>query len=313
LKLSASTRGNVTFSQQGGSVGSSDAELQNLITALAEYGITPTQAKLYLYLLSRGSAPAHEISKAVGLHRVDVYRKLRELESFGMVEVYLDVPKRFGAVNPRVAISTLVSKLTSDVDSLRKSSITLENRLASFRVRQKTQNPLTALAAYSDTSYRYGMGRKNYLREVDNLTKNAKYEILRVAPPNGLRRVYTTGSFKEIKSAAERGVTIRLITEINRSNLRFAKMVSKIIHVRHLNGTGFRLIVGDRSRVILSARFDEKLLTADADLDGYFTFEDPAIAEVGRFLFEHLWSAAVEIDEALGNFRPRLPRAAKNG
>jgi sugar-specific transcriptional regulator TrmB len=301
----------VSFPHREGGVVSSDAEVQNLMIELKAYGISPNQAKLYLYLLGRGSAPVREISKALSLHRVDVYRKLRELESLGMVEVHFDVPKRFVAVNPRVAIGTLVTKLTSDIDGLRKSSIGLENRLASFRVRRKAQNPLSVLVSYSDTSYRYGLGRKNYLREVKQLTRSAKEEVLRVAPPNGLKRVYISGSFREIKSAVERGVTIRLITEINRSNLKFARMLSKIIRVRHLNGVNFRLIVGDRSRVILSTRFDEELLSADTDVDGYFVFEDPGVAGVGRFLFEHLWSAAVEVEKAAGDFRPRSSKGSR--
>src|SRR5208283_3124246 len=119
--------------------------------------------------------------------------------------------------------------------------IKLEKDLASFGERHIAENPVAVLASHPAVSYRYGMGRKNYLNEVRQLMLGARTEVLRIAPPNGLRRVYISGSLNEMKAAAAMGVEIRLITEVNESNLRYAKMLSKIIHVRHLKGVGFRL------------------------------------------------------------------------
>ena len=79
-------------------------EYSKLILELSAYGLSLNQAKVYLFLLTNGITSARPIATSLGLHRVEVYRKLRELEELGLVEIYLSSPKRYSATEPKEAL-----------------------------------------------------------------------------------------------------------------------------------------------------------------------------------------------------------------
>jgi len=61
--------------------------MMDLIKDLMEYGLTKLQAKLYLGILMLGSSTVQNLSKLMGINKVDTYRVLKELTKKGLVEV----------------------------------------------------------------------------------------------------------------------------------------------------------------------------------------------------------------------------------
>lgn len=273
--------------------------VQKLITDLTSYGLTANQAKLYLYLLGNNPAQAKDISRALNVHRVDIYRRLHELEDFGIIEVYLDSPKKFAALDPNTTMTSLIRKAQSRVSILEHSRVELQRKLEMFAKSSRIQRSDPNQMPYSDSYYKFVKGTQQYFTEIAKLIQNAKQEILKISSANGLRRAMIMGLHKHYMRARERGVKIRLISEIKPDNIRYAKKFATLVELRHVNDVHFRFTIADRSVVLLSAKYDDRVISPVSGPDSYFLFNDPAFASASCFLFEHLWEGADTFEEKL--------------
>ena len=114
---------------------------------------------------------------------------------------------------------------------------------------------------------------------------------------NGLRRTFMSGLSKDYVSAKSRGVSVRMISEINPDNLPYAKRISKLLELRHLDGVHLRFVVVDRRTAILSARFDESDMSMKTAADDYLVIDDKRFSDAARFIFEHLWNVATPVEK----------------
>ncbi len=98
--------------------------MTELADALEQMGLTRTEAKIYLFLLSRGSSPQGEITKGVQLHRRTVYDVLARLVEKGVLSsitknnrLYYEAvrPERFREMlhERESALSTALPKLNA--------------------------------------------------------------------------------------------------------------------------------------------------------------------------------------------------------
>src|SRR5690349_4506879 len=135
-----------------------DGYFQKLVAELTLYGLSSSQARLYLFLLGRSPLSAGQISKQLGVHRVDVYRQLRQLGDAGIVELFLDSPKKFAASDPKTALTSLTSRVELKLVSLRELSFGLEERLRIFEANQKLVTPSGSKSS-ADSYYKFASGR----------------------------------------------------------------------------------------------------------------------------------------------------------
>ncbi|MEM0075359.1 MAG: helix-turn-helix domain-containing protein [Conexivisphaerales archaeon] len=278
--------------------GIDDACIHKLVTDLTLYGLTPNQAKLYLHLLRNRISGAKEISRALNIHRVDVYRRLRELEELGIVEVYLDFPKKFVAVNPRATLESLVQRVKSRLNQLEGARADLQRRLDKVEKSAQIYNPAN-IPLNQENYYKFSRGTTQYFTELARLLKNAKQEILKISSANGLHRAMATGLYKHYTRAHARGVKIRLITNILPENIHYAKMFAKVTELRHISDVYFRFTIADRLVVLLSTKYDDKIIIPGSGSDNYFLFNDPTFASALFFLFEHMWERADTLEDRL--------------
>lgn len=83
---------------------------------LSDVGLTSSESKIYLSLVSSGPSPATDISKVTGIHRANVYSALYRLSKRGLVTTSkLDKHVLFSPNNPTVLLTLLKEK----EDSLR--------------------------------------------------------------------------------------------------------------------------------------------------------------------------------------------------
>ena len=256
--------------------------------ALSSLGPTFGQAKLYLFLISEGASPAGAIAKALGLHRVDVYRKLHELEELGLVEQYLASPKRYVAVAPRQAISALLTKQKEKEALLEQRATSLLptlNLLRSHRAPAHDGHPW-------ESSYRLGMGRTRYHNEMKALVREAKTELLRILSADGLIRNFQSGFYGEYFRAASKGISIRMITELTPANKDMVKRLAKIIKIRYLDCVRLRFTVIDKSVTVFGTSYKPGF--KEIEQNSYIVLKDPNFATAFCFFFDHLWDIASE-------------------
>jgi sugar-specific transcriptional regulator TrmB len=83
--------------------------LEKIKEALLKFGLTPNQAKVYIYLGKYGSKTAPEVFKALNLPRTETYFILNTLERRGILTSELTSPTRYSALSIENMVLAIVN------------------------------------------------------------------------------------------------------------------------------------------------------------------------------------------------------------
>ena len=113
---------NVTiFDSESGSISyKNKVAADKLREALAEFGLSPNQSKVYIFLGKFGSKTAPEISKALRIQRTEAYHIINILQNFGMVTGEFISPARYSAIPIEKALTSLINLEREKINSLSK-------------------------------------------------------------------------------------------------------------------------------------------------------------------------------------------------
>jgi len=92
--------------------------LEKIRNELINFGLTKSQAKVFIYLGKYGSKTASEIAKALQLPRTETYHLVNSLQNIGLVLAELAHPTKYSAKDMKEAISTLVKQEQERIDNL---------------------------------------------------------------------------------------------------------------------------------------------------------------------------------------------------
>ena len=92
--------------------------LEKIKNELINFGLTKSQAKVFIYLGKYGSKTASEIAKALQLPRTETYHLVNSLQNMGLVVAELAHPTKYTAMEMREAVSTLVKQEQDRIDVL---------------------------------------------------------------------------------------------------------------------------------------------------------------------------------------------------
>ena len=92
--------------------------LEKIRNELINFGLTKSQAKVFIYLGKYGSKTASEIAKALQLPRTETYHLVNSLQNLGLVVAELAHPTKYSAMEMNAAISTLVKQEQERIDIL---------------------------------------------------------------------------------------------------------------------------------------------------------------------------------------------------
>ena len=266
---------------------------QNSLAAkLTLFRLTISQARVYLFLLRAGPANVRTISKQLGLHRVEVYRKLKELEELGIIDVVISSPKSYVSLEPKIALRNLLIRVEQESVRLKKTLPTLKRQLTAYQSLEKNQR---SAPAPTERYYRMAHGMDRYYDMVARLVRNASNEVLTVVSPKGVKEIFQRGLNKHYHAAEKRGVNLRIISEVNEDNTNYVKRLQKFARFKKLPAIHLRFVVSDRSVALLRWRLDRKYAQTDhVTNDDFLVFEDTKFCESLSMFFEDLWQTASE-------------------
>jgi len=88
--------------------------LEENAETLAEFGLTKTQAKVYLAVVRLGLATIGQISKNSHVRREEVYRVLPSLEEMGLAERVLGPPIKIRATPVEEALAAMIKRFRDE-------------------------------------------------------------------------------------------------------------------------------------------------------------------------------------------------------
>ncbi len=92
--------------------------LDKIQNELMKFGLSPTQAKVFIFLGKYGSKSAPDIARALGLPRTETYHVVNSLQSLALVTAELTHPTKYSALDMKEAITCLVKQEQLRIDSL---------------------------------------------------------------------------------------------------------------------------------------------------------------------------------------------------
>jgi sugar-specific transcriptional regulator TrmB len=96
---------------------------------LTDLGLTCLQAKLYLFLIRSGPAPAKALSECSKISRPEIYRVIQELIDLGLVQKIIGAPTKFEALKLLDAVDLLLERGKERIHDIERKAKKLGNIL----------------------------------------------------------------------------------------------------------------------------------------------------------------------------------------
>jgi hypothetical protein len=168
----------------------------------------------------------------------------------------------------------------------------LENqKIKSNRSSSKVQDDLEI----GTSAFRLVRGNAVIPRVIDSI-ESAKSEIIKVVSASALRRHYIEFSEYE-KAATARGVTLRVLTEIQPSNYRVAKSYSECVHLNHVANleNSLRYLVIDGAELVLAGT----IISNDEPDRSVLSTKNSVLVKGCISYFDELWAKSISFAERM--------------
>jgi sugar-specific transcriptional regulator TrmB len=274
-----------------------------VLRRLETLGLGNLQARAYISLLRGGPATARTLALRAKISRTDSYRITKALASRGLVKISFSNPNVYEALNPKAALEVLVSELEY---SVRKAKEELPELIMSLETLKPSQNEPEAEDSASVITLLRG---KSVISAWRHDLSVAQYRVVRFWSSDGVRMNYRHGLFEDYEICANRGVKIRAITEILKSNLYECEEFSNIIQLRHLPSLSgsIRYQIIDGKHIIISSMGQEKDVR---EMEAVATNNHVLIKGFEKS-FEDLWTKAVDAQIRIKEIKSRTVKLRK--
>ena len=243
------------------------------------------------------------------MHKAQVYRVLKNLESRGMVDLTLEKPTRYTAVPFEKLVELLIKTKKDDISFLEDNKNELLTQWRSINLQE---------SAPSAERFAIIEGRKNIYSKISQLIKEWKRELLVVTTNLGVIQADQAGIIKaglakaEIIQGAENGdmtsASNRVLTQISNENIDIIRQGSKMISENHLNvevrdiNSSLKLYphfyIIDEAEAFFFITLDGDPALTSRQETGLWTNSEAFVCTLKAF-FEELWHDATDMNERI--------------
>lgn len=250
---------------------------------LVEHGVPEKAASLYLAACRAGPQPASELARLAAVNRVEAYRLIESLAADGLLSETGSRPRRFTALPPERLLDRWI---THAGERLR----TLEHDR--YRILADWEAGRTEPEASGGSRFSVLDGRETIRRLLRKRIGQASREVLVSATGAWLALMMDGGVDRALGEAKERGVKVKLVTEVLPSNLAEAKHFAGLTRLRHARAPVLnRAVVLDGSGAIVYVSGDDGLGRAPEEQIALWSVE-PAFVELAKDYHRRLWASA---------------------
>jgi len=276
---------------------SSDFEgfLEKTGKELALFGVTNTQAKIYIGLSVLGVASASEIASLSEVRREEVYRVMPELEKLGLVTRKLETPRRFLAIEVKTALETLINIKRK---AMEKEIVNLRQRKVELIAQLKTT---TKSKTEEQSSTEVFSEHMSVLAKLVQMIKKARRRIMLVSSLDEvgtvlLRKIEKTIEMGKNQISTQIIIDNSWLNETHTLKLMRSKMADKQIELRHVEMLPFNLLIVDEEEAIWG-----EFQPRNAGSKIFLTNNQTQIGLV-KMAFNNLWEQSQKVDESLDLF-----------
>ena len=254
------------------------------LAGLIEFGLTSLQARTYLALLKFGPCNARQISSNLQTVRPEVYRALHELCYKGLVVRSPGSPSTYTPLPAVQAVDVLLGRFSEKYAALNREKPFLVGSLSKYGNHQTE--------VWKDQRFDLISGRSNAIARNLHMLELAKEEYLCLTSKFGLNRLATDEFAGGVIKANQRGVRIRLISEIDTTNLQSARYLSQHAELRRLSDISFCIDLIDKDEITFGPALSDEEASQQHNQEVNIWTNNTKFIEGMKTVFERLWKSA---------------------
>ncbi len=200
--------------------------INDIAVELQEYGLTRNETRVLVFLAKTGPSKASDVARAVQINRTETYRTIRNLQRRGLVEATLERPVRFQSVLFDRCLQILLDETKGKLKILEERGDILRRQFDSVRVEHVAQDI---------ERFQVIEGRIRIEQRLQTMYAQSRKSVLAVFSPSVMVRADTSGLFDLFGRAAKTDLRVKVITDINQSNLEIIEKLLETMEIRHLD------------------------------------------------------------------------------
>ena len=258
---------------------------------LRDSGLAEREIAVIGALSGKSNMRASEVAKELGTTRLEAYKSLEELQDIGLVSVIADRPMRFSCPRIDKAVEHLIDIRRGQLSRIERSFNEIQSSIdKSNFVQEDTQD-------LENPKFTILKERVRILNRLEKMAENAEEDIVLILGKFGILPIFRGNTIQSINDAAERGVKVRILAQLDRRTVRFYRDIHGSIEVRHSDDLDAQGVVKDSSEVIQYLSSDENPVGKGKN-DAALVIESSQFAESQRNLIEAIWEEAIPFETA---------------
>ena len=266
--------------------------MKKINETLVQYGLTPNQSKVYLYLTKTGEKTASGISKNLNIPRTESYHLLNSLEQKGIIFSIFGKPTKFNAVPIDEALSIVIDnekKRISELELKKEKILTLWETIPKHV--DDSEN-------VDGNKFQILQGRNSILVKIERMVKTAEKEIMVLGSDSNFIKFYHT-EFVDLlkKTKAE----LQVLTTYSKKG-KFALDGLPLNNIKKLDETNrhnFSFIIKDDSEVVFFIN------SGSAELMAIWT-DSKSFVSTLKSLFKLIWRKSAFVLEKENKFTKNM-------
>ena len=260
-----------------------------------EAGLTDREARSLVLLSSSKELKASDLAKKLGTNRLDAYNSLSRLTQIGLVKVTADRPMKFSCSSLPVLFKKLIKDQKSRIDRTTKAFESIMSGAS--------EDALEADNGQDEASAKFAVlkGRDHIQKKIGELSNEADGQVVLFLGRYGILHLCRSPSIDEINSAAERGVIVKVLAQLDRRTLKFFEQLHDSIEIRHSDEVNSLGVLKDQSDVI-QFLFVEQNPVGRGREDAALAVSSEVFASSHYEFMMAIWNRAIDFDSAKKRF-----------
>ncbi|MDH3677002.1 MAG: TrmB family transcriptional regulator [Nitrosopumilus sp.] len=259
---------------------------------LVQYGLTPNQSKVYLYLTKTGEKTASAISKNLNIPRTESYHLLNSLEQKGIIFSIFGKPTKFNSVSINDALTIII-------DNEKKRLLDLELK------KEKILTLWETVPKYVDDSenvdgnkFQILQGRNSILVKIERMVKSAKIDVMVLGSDSNFIKFYHTEFVNLLKTTK---AELQVLTTYSKKG-QFALDGIPLNTIKKLdenNRHNFSFIIKDENEVVFFIN------SGSSELMAIWT-DSKSFVSTLKSLFKLIWRKSAFVLEKENKFTKNM-------
>ena len=255
---------------------------------LSDAGLSDREVNAVMVLSSKPSLKASELAKELGTTRLDAYNSLERLQSIGLVKTIADRPMRFSCPPIHDAVSHLINIRSEQLQKIQTGYETLKSS-------SPTQDqPQDDEADSTNPKFAVLKERTHIMNRIDKMASEASQALTLVLGKFGILHLCRGAALGSVNNAAERGIDVRVLAQLDRRTIRFFSQLHDDVEIRHTKDLEAQGAIMDSSETIQYLNMEENPVGRGKN-DAALIVESEPFGISQRNLVDSIWDDAIPV------------------